>query len=385
MKGTFFVSMLLSVVLAGCSINASNKQCGAKNSAVDVYAKYANKLLSEGKYEMAQRMANRAEKTAVAWNIELMAIKARVLLAEERPDILQNGDSQMLKTDIMILKGEKAGMDADIKVIQGHLALSVRNFDKAAKIYKDALAEAPDKSGAYFGMGWVYRLTGKTDEAVKAYTAGLKISPDNYGALISLADLAMATKKYGDAEKYYSHAVDISPESIGATKGLVRALYLQKKVDKALALLDNLIIRAPKDRDVFMWRGEILAGKKKWPETIQMIARALQLGAGSNAAVLLARSYLELKQYPMAESVLRRALKQDRGNFQLSYLMAVTLDHLGRKVAALGTYKSILNVLESANPKVSAQLTDVKKACKDAIARLSNEVSAKKKVGKKKR
>lgn len=385
MKRYFLVLLVFPMALAGCSINASNKQCMANPPAAQVYKKYADKLLSEGKYEEAQSMATRAKKVKVDWNIELTVIKTRVLLAEHRPDILQKSDYQMLKNDLVILAGEKTGMDTDAKVIQGHLALSVRAFDKATKLYKAALAKAPGNAGAHFGMGWVDRLKNKMDDAAKEFKEGLKKDPDNYGALVALGDLAMAKKTYADAQKYYAHASNIMPESIGAAKGLVRALLLQKKADKALALLDNLVIRAPKDRDVFMWRAELLAGKKKWKEAIPMASMALRLGAGVEASVLLARGYLDIKQYGQAEGVLRGALKQTRGNFQLSYLMAVTLDRMGHKRAALRSYTAILKVLKNANPKVAAQLAGVQKTCKAAITRLSHGLEPPKKASPKRK
>ena len=375
MKKSFLLWLVFIPAFVGCSINASNKQSETKLSAADVYAKYAKKLLSEGNYKMAREMAARAKNTPLAWDIELMDIKTRAILAEQRPDILKKGDAEILKTDLIIIESEKPGMGLDAKVIQGHLALVLRKFDKASKLYKEVLKKAPDNPGAHFGLGWVYRLQGKPDDAFKEFTAGLKTAPDNYGALVSLAEMSMMNKKFADAGKYYSHALNVEPTSIDTAKGLVQALYLQKKNDKALALLDNLIEQAPKDPDVFIWRGELLAAKKKWNEVIKMASIAVRLRAGVNAWVLLARGYLELKQFGQAQNVLKEALKNAKGNLQLNFLMAVTLERMGRNAEALKAYQSILNVIKGANPKIAAKLKDVQASCESAIARLSKGIA----------
>ncbi len=378
MNRFLLICTVCAFVVSGCSINASDS-CKTKSpDAARVYAKYAETLLSQGKYEEAQKMATRSEKVHVPWNVELTTIKARVKLAEMRPDILRNGDWSLLKTDLLILHDKVPSMARDINVIKGHLAMAVSDFDKAKGFYKGVLAKDPTNPGALFGLGWLYRLQGKTDESIDEFKAGLQKDPNNYGALVALGDLNMKQKHNTDAAKYYGMAVKVHPDSIEAAKGLVQALYRQKKIAWAMNWLNKLIKRAPKDPDVFLWRGQILSEQKKWSEAIQMLSRAVMLGSGLNASVLLARAYIAVKQYANAESVIKTALKQARGNLELHYLLAVTLDQMGRKQDALKLYTGMLNAFKSMDPKIAARLAGVRKLCESSVKRLTQELGSQK-------
>ena len=108
-----------------------------------------------------------------------------------------------------------------------------------------------------------------------------------------------------------------------------------------------------------------------------MLSRAVVLGAGLEATVLLARAYIGVQQYPAAETVLRGALKRNPGNLQLNYLLAVTLDKMGRKQEALRLYTSMLKGMKSLGSKATEQLTSVQKMCEASVQRLQQELGTK--------
>lgn len=65
---------------------------------------------------------------------------------------------------------------------QARQALAAKQWDRAANLLRQAVAQAPDDADAHNLLGFALRWQGKLDEAFASYGRALKLKPDHLGA-----------------------------------------------------------------------------------------------------------------------------------------------------------------------------------------------------------
>lgn len=147
------------------------------------------------------------------------------------------------------------------------LYLLARAFGKAGDhanaltTYAEVLREDPRMWYALRDRG-VLRLLAKDVPGAEAdLRAAVAIQPRYIEALQPLADLLMETKRYEEAVRVLSRVLDLEPTRDSARSQLVAAYGAWGRHDEALAALDILIRRVPRNLPLRLRRAELLHAK----------------------------------------------------------------------------------------------------------------------------
>jgi len=196
-------------------------------------------------------------------------------------------------------------------------ALKATTLDPKNEWYLIAAAEASEKSGNYL-------------KAEKFYQALIELKPEDIENYFSLANMQLARKKYKDALRIY----DILSKKLGVTEELAiqkEKIWLKlNKVPKALAEIQTLIDRYPKEPKYYLLLADIFVANNTPDKAFAIYQKVLQLDSNNGYAQLeLAEYYRIKKQEPMAMRYLYSAFQNPQ----------INIDH---KVSILAPYFSVI-------------------------------------------
>jgi tetratricopeptide (TPR) repeat protein len=196
-------------------------------------------------------------------------------------------------------------------------ALKATTLDPKNEWYLIAAAEASEKSGNYL-------------KAEKFYQALIELKPAHIESYFSLANMQLARKKYKEALRTY----DILSKKLGVTEELAiqkEKIWLKlNKVPKALAEIQTLIDRYPKEPKYYLLLADIFVANNTPDKAFAIYQKVLQLDSNNGYAQLeLAEYYRIKKQEPMAMRYLYVAFKNPQ----------INIDH---KVSILAPYFSVI-------------------------------------------
>jgi tetratricopeptide (TPR) repeat protein len=196
-------------------------------------------------------------------------------------------------------------------------ALKAATLDPKNEWYLIAAAEASEKSGNYL-------------KAEKFYKALIELKPAHIENYFSLANMQLARKKYKEALRTY----DILSKKLGVTEELAiqkEKIWLKlNKVPKALAEIQTLIDRYPKEPKYYLLLADIFVANNTPDKAFAIYQKVLQLDSNNGYAQLeLAEYYRIKKQEPMAMRYLYSAFKNPQ----------INIDH---KVSILAPYFSVI-------------------------------------------
>ncbi|MEO8374197.1 MAG: sulfotransferase [Sphingomonas bacterium] len=117
--------------------------------------------------------------------------------------------------------------------------------------------------------------SGRMPSAEAAVRAFLRRDPDDVAALCVLADIAGQSGIYGEAEKLYRKAIDSAPDFAEARVKLAQILLLQNRPADALALLDEVLLRAPLLAPAYSSRLAILGRTGAYQTALESYAELL--------------------------------------------------------------------------------------------------------------
>lgn len=311
--------------------------------AVPLQLKYAQVLLSKGKYQNALKYLNLAEQVELtnpdvhlmkgsAWLVignekeaEKSFKKALKNAGQEKDDILyhigtsyvQAGDIE--KAVIYFEKSLKVNPENELALYdlgffsdqEGYYQKSIEyynryldidpfnfsiwfnlgisynksgNFEKAIEAYEFALALNDEFDQSLFNIGNAYANAGKYHEAIEKYHEYLKLDAENDDAMCYIGECYLNLEEHSRAEEYYRKAVELNPDNDNAIFGL----------------------------GLIMWVG------KKWKKSIKHIKKALQIDAlNVEYWITLAKVYIDSSQPEEAVKAIIRAAELEPENTEV--------------------------------------------------------------------
>ena len=107
------------------------------------------------------------------------------------------------------------------------------DFENAALLYRQVLAEEPKNADALHMLGLLSYQEGQADEAVGLISRSLEINPEFSPAMINLGNALLATQNYSKAEEIFRRALAVQDPETGASLGLAICLFGQGRHDEA--------------------------------------------------------------------------------------------------------------------------------------------------------
>jgi tetratricopeptide (TPR) repeat protein len=233
-------------------------------------------------------------------------------------------------------------------VLRGNVLAGLKDFDAAIKEIEEAIQLDPSRSPSYATLGAIESSRGRRNQAEAAFKRAVEIDPqwvDGYLALVNhywatnelpkaeqallkaievdpfnalanrgIALFYLATGRVADAEKYFAAAAQSSAMpfaladyfiAVGRSKDAVRELEtlknqppLSDEADRRLVrahadagdtkqseiIADKILERSPKDPDMMLAKGQILAQSGKDDEALRQVKAATEAAPSSATA-----------------------------------------------------------------------------------------------------
>jgi len=134
------------------------------------------------------------------------------------------------------LDGVRRDPAAAARLLQEGMHLQVsKQYAKAIKSYRDALAADPLTFSAAFGLAMAYKTQGQREEAIEAFRRATDISPNHQDSYFQAAELAFQLKHYAEAEKILARAIARSPSNPANAELMARIRYAETRLPEARA------------------------------------------------------------------------------------------------------------------------------------------------------
>ena len=134
------------------------------------------------------------------------------------------------------LDGVRRDPAAAAKLLQDGMRLQIaKQYSKAIKAYRDALAADPFTFSAAFGLAMVYKTQGQRAEAIEAFKRATDISPNHQDSYFQAAELAVQLKHYAEAAKILDRAIARSPYNPANAELMARIRYEETRLSEARA------------------------------------------------------------------------------------------------------------------------------------------------------
>ncbi|HET8668399.1 MAG TPA: tetratricopeptide repeat protein, partial [Terriglobales bacterium] len=197
-------------------------------------------------------------------------------------------------------------------------ALAKGNYNAAADYAGRGVKAAPQNARLWFLLGYSSRLAGRAQASLDAYQRGLQLEPGSVEGLSGMAQTYMRMGRADDAKKILLQIIQANPR---------RATDL-------------------------MMAGELFAQSGDYQRAVGLLERAESLQPSSHAEVLLAQSYMKLKQPDKARDLLNRAKARSPHNPDVFRAVASYYREQRDYKGAIDTLKQIGNK----TPNVLAEL-----------------------------
>lgn len=269
-----------------------------------------------------------------------------------------------------------------IALLQGDVALGFENYNKA-------VANGYDDAQLYYSIGLLHEEKGEADMAIRNYSKAIQrdaLRPDirirkarlllqgnHYPEALQTLDetiltnpdvfegyhlkfcVLMQLKQYAKAETVLADAIAMFPKDPGFVMDRVTLLIEQKKVDEALAVLNDLEQAEETDdgirRRICRERAQIYAGQEEIASAIASLneAKALAEKAGefdADVIFLLTNCYLSAGEYDKVLDYSRQLLEKSQDVYSREtarYYIPLALKLSGRMEEALPLYRDAVN------------------------------------------
>jgi tetratricopeptide (TPR) repeat protein len=167
---------------------------------------------------------------------------------------------------------------------------------------------------------------------------GVAKYPDSAELKLSLGDYYRATKRPAEAMTSYRQAVEqwpeITPEGLKARNRVVSQHTVDGNIKQARADLDAILKAVPDNAEALLTRAFFSFLDRQYDAAIADLRVALRREESSEAALLLARSYVGSGDLTVAKDTYRILLDRDPGNAEATKELAVLLSGEGDAAAA---------------------------------------------------
>jgi Flp pilus assembly protein TadD len=241
---------------------------------------------------------------------------------------------------------------------QAEDAIEKKDYATAEPLLQKVVAVNPNNYQAWFDLGFVNNIQGKTDDSIAAYRKSVAAKPDVFESNLNLG-LMLAKNNDPGSEQFLRAATQLKPTA-HIEEGRARAwlslahVIEATKPEEAVEAYHQASLLQPKDPEPHLSAGALQEKLNHADAAEAEYRQALALDSkSSDALVGLVNIYMRSQRYTDAESLLRK-LAADRPDDPAVHLQ------LGRMLAASGKKEDAIPELQLA-AKLAPGDTQVKR------------------------
>ncbi len=220
----------------------------------------------------------------------------------------------------------------------GKTALRAGDFERAASMYRRAVAAAPGQAEPSLGLGRALLEGGHPDEAVEVLQGHVARWPDSPEALHLLGEAYLAVRRPGDAKKCFERVVQAKAASSRTYYGLMTACHRLGDTGAARRYEDEFRRRKAQERTV-----AVADRRDHWDE--RSIERRL-----ADTYLAAAGVYQSHGDAARAIAYWRQAAAADPTHLESRQLLAMALAHTGALDEAIRATEELQRI-EPQNPQ----------------------------------
>ena len=150
-------------------------------------------------------------------------------------------------------------------------------YADAEAAYREAVRLDSGYLMAHYGLGCVFRNTGRLPEAETSYREAIRLNPGNFYGYNGLGVVLRDTKRYPEAEAAFREAVRLNPGNFHGYNGLGTVLYDVKRYSEAEAAYREAIRALPDNAYAYNGLGNVLRATKRYREAAAAYRYAIRI------------------------------------------------------------------------------------------------------------
>ena len=215
---------------------------------------------------------------------------------------------------------------------QAAQAADAKDFERASKLAKEAIAEYPDHLLAWYLLGQAAMARSQWDEAVNAFSNVTKRYPKSFAAH---RDLGLALSNMGrvqDAKAEFETALSLRPDNDDTRVRLAFMLYDKGQREVALPILEKLASGSSSTPEVYLLLARAYYERNDLPASEKSFTKAVALRDDGKTWFNLGVVRLRLSDFTGAQAAFKKAAEHPEVREQANR----ELDKL-REASRLGT------------------------------------------------
>jgi tetratricopeptide (TPR) repeat protein len=255
-------------------------------------------------------------------SVNLHRTLARAYLASGQPGLAE----QTLREALEI-----APKDARVRIELAEVLVRNNNTDQAVTILEDAVRDAPTDLPAREALVRAYMAKQDFGAARKATEDLQALNPKAASGYYLAGLLAEAEQRHDDSEKAFEQALSIQPAAIDVLMAISHVELARGQGDKAIARLQDLVTKDPKNAMVENLLGEVYQAMKDYPHALDAFTRSTTLAPQWVVPFRdLARLKVLMNDLPGAVSTYEAGLKAAPNDASMGLELAALYERQGR-------------------------------------------------------
>lgn len=167
---------------------------------------------------------------------------------------------------------------AALRLLRGQVLLSLKRNKEAERALQSALTLMPNLASAHRSLSMVYMLKKQYKKARAHLTRTIEMGIADAQVYGQLAFVNLQLGQAASAVAGYQYALLLESDNDQWQQGLMYALIQTQAYDQAQALIEEALLKAPNNADLWLQRGQLALKQQRLPQSIASLEKALTLG-----------------------------------------------------------------------------------------------------------
>jgi len=264
-------------------------------------------------------------------------------------------NDQALKMDDVILKNDPK--DPEAKGLKATFMLDKGDVNQAMTDLQSVVTAKPNNFVARFNLGRAHFARGEYEQARQDFDAAIQLRPDYIPARLAQTQVAMIRGDNNAANHDADALLAIAPNNIQGRVMKAAALSRLGQYDEARKLLEDVLVKVPKQEECLLELGVLDLTQKKTKEAIDLFKRAYE-AQPSNLRGLMgqSRAYVLDGQPDKAVQLVEAEAQKNPNRFDLVRELGDTAANAQQFDLAISTFQGLLAKSTDNNQKADLEV-----------------------------
>jgi tetratricopeptide (TPR) repeat protein len=213
---------------------------------------------------------------------------------------------------VCVVGRENVPGEPRLSVAEAQVCIEREDYQKAIKLYLEAIALDSLNFDAWFGVGFAYEMTSDTAKAVESYTKAKTLKPEDTKLRFRLGRLLISTGREDEGLAEVKYVVDAQPEDVEARRELAESYMSVSRYKDALQEFRAILKIEPSDLNATLGEGRAQVKLRNYSAAEKAFEKAKSMAPGSPGPLYyMADMYITMRSFSKARRVLDEALALD--------------------------------------------------------------------------